>query len=88
MSSDSYDFEISYPTDTVLYEIYYCYKGSNEKELRSIMNKGFFSDYSKLEEVICHNMFCRFEKCTVAFSTKYYRVSDGFSYVEIPLKEE
>ena len=87
MSSDSYDFEISYPTDTVLYEIYYCYKGSNEKELQSIMNKVFFSDYSKLEEVIRYDMSCRFEKCTTV-STSYYRVSDGFSYVEIPLKEE
>ena len=87
MSSDSYDFEISYPTDTVLYEIYYCYKGSNEKELQSIMNKVFFSDYSKLEEVIRYDMSCRFEKHTTV-STSYYRVSDGFSYVEIPLKEE
>lgn len=87
MSSDNYDFEISYPTDTVLYEIYYCYKGSNEKELQSIMNKVFFSDYSKLEEVIRYDMSCRFEKHTTV-STSYYRVSDGFSYVEIPLKEE
>ncbi len=88
MSSDSYDFEISYPTDTVLYEIYYCYKGSNEKELRSIMNKGFSGDYSKLEKVIRYDMICRFEKHTETFATKYYKVRDGFSYVEIPLKEE
>lgn len=88
MSSDSYDFEISYPIDTVLYEIYYCYKGSNEKELRSIMNKGFSGDYSKLEKVIRYDMICRFEKHTETFATKYYKVRDGFSYVEIPLKEE
>ena len=89
MESKGYHFEISYPTDTVLYEIYYYYKGSNEKELRRIMNKkDLFAYYGQLKYVILNDLSCRFENNTDAFSTSYYRVSDGFSYVEIPLKEE
>ena len=88
MSDDNYQFEISYPTDTVLYEIYCCCKGNNEKEIRNAINERKKLDsYSKLQNVMYYEDI-RLELHRTAYSNRYYATRDSFSYVEIPLKEE
>ena len=87
MSDDNYQFEISYPTDTVLYEIYCCCKGNNAKEIRNAINeRKYFDSYSKLQNVMCYEDI-RLELHRTAYSNRY-ATRDSFSYVEIPLKEE
>lgn len=90
MSDGNYQFEISYPTDTVLYEFYYCCKGDDEKEIRNAVNKenGIFDSDSKLENIMWLNDARYNRRNKAYFGNNYYKMSDGFSYVDIPLKEE
>lgn len=89
MQSNDYQFEISYPTDTVLYEIYYCCKGNNEKKIRNVMNKIPWDDSkSNLKKILNGNNVRYKKKEEAYFGKRYYIMSDGFSYVDIPLKEE
>lgn len=87
MSSNKCNFEISYPSNTTCYELYSKYQGEIEKELRKIMEKGgLLSVGTKLESVIIeNNVRCR--NYTEGYSSDY-STSDGFSYVEVPFKEE
>ena len=88
MSSSEYDFEISYPSNTACYEIYCMYQGEKEKELRKIMEKeDFWISETKLEIVITDNKI-RCKNHTERYNRDYYSASDGFSYVEVPFKEE
>lgn len=88
MSSSEYDFEISYPSNTACYEVYCMYQGEKEKELRKIMEEvDFLNSRTKLENVMIENRV-RCKKNTGRYSRDYYSASDGFSYVEVPFKEE
>lgn len=89
MQSNDYEFEISYPTNTVLYEIYYYSKGDNAKEIKEVVERknNFLGNHSKLQNIMYKN-YIRYARGTSAETSIFYKTSDGFSYVENPLKEE
>lgn len=88
MKSSEYDFEISYPSNTVRYEVYLKYNGKNIKELKEVIGKeDWLWGVTKLQSILQDN-YIRHEEHSSAYSTDYYKESDGYSYVEIPLKEE
>lgn len=75
---DGYEYDISYPSNTVTCDYYYYHKGGDNTE--------------DLEESILESMCKNGIRSEIyygdAISSSYYHVSNGFSYVEIPLKEK
>lgn len=88
MPGTEYDIEISYPENTVVYEYYYYIQGINELSLKDVINVEKMLEYGNRLENLMYVNDVRYIGHTDAYRIDYYAESDGFSYVEIPLKEE
>ena len=88
MKDSYYEFQISYPTNTVAKEFYYCCKGENGKELKELFQQETLTSEGNRLQDILYNKRIRTDCHNNAYETNKYKESDGFSYVEIPLKEE
>lgn len=81
-------WDISYPSNTTCYEMYFKIQGKNAEKLRRISEKKrVFASRSSVEQKI-RDHYYRLSSYTAACNTDYFSESDGFSYVEVPLKEE
>lgn len=88
MTDSYYKFNISYPTNTVAKEFYYSSKGEKEKELKELFEQEtLISEGNRLQDMLYKERI-RTDSHNNAYETNKYKESDGFSYVEIPLKEE
>lgn len=79
--NNDYHFEVSYPSNTVLYEYYYFCQGEHKNEIVEVIKSGW--DRCKIEKIML-NYSIRHEKRKNAYSS-YFKEQDGFSYVAIPL---
>lgn len=87
MTSSSYDFDIAYPENTVVKEWYVCYRGSNKDAIREVMEyKGWIDNYPRIFDLMMYKYY-RIPEHTQSYNMDEYRESDGYSYVEIPVKE-
>ena len=87
MVSDDFEFEISYPENTVIYEYFCKFQGKNKELLEKCMYEtNFLDNLNSLENIMKENYFRRFNASTYPGSN-FYSVSKGFSYIEIPVKE-
>lgn len=85
MDDEDYDFDISYPKDTIVHTWYIKYQGNNIKEIKKVMNKeGVFSNKG-LDAVFDGY---RSEDNSDAPQTNNFHESNGFSYVKIPEVKE
>lgn len=86
-SYDSYKFTVSYPTNTILYELYYYCSSNNKEELEKELKKEKFWEGGNELQYVMNLNYIRGVTHTSAY--KHYKgITDNFSYVEIPLKEE
>ena len=74
---DGYGYDISYPSNTVTCDYYYYKGGDNAENLEKSILKSMYKNGIRSEK-----------NDGDAISSSYYHVSNGFSYVEIPLKEK
>jgi len=82
------EYDISYPSNTVLYEWYLKYSGENAKDIENIMkHTGFLSSGNRINEIL-REYYLRTEQFNYDLNYSNLSDSDGFSYVNIPLKEE
>lgn len=87
MNNADFEFEISYPKNTVIYEYFCKYQGKNKEKLKKCMHHSNPFEYgNRLENLMYHHNFRCFNT-SYNISTKY-AISKGFSYIAIPLKEE
>lgn len=87
MKSDNYEFDISYPINTVLEEYYYGFQGANQKDLKEVLEHEKWTEYGNRVQNIMHLQGYRYNEYAPGIGI-YFHVKNGFSYVEIPLKEE
>lgn len=86
-SSNEYSFNIAYPKNTVVYEYYWKFTGENKDKLKETMTESpWYTSNNKMQSIF-GDFKIRHDNQTY-YNSNYYNVRQGFSYVEIPLKEE
>lgn len=90
INDDDCTYGISYPSNTVIHEWYWKCLGENEKEMREHSQKEkWYTAINDFGDIMYYGHI-RSKQCASfsANSSTSYKESEGFSYVDIPLKEE
>lgn len=85
MKKNNYSLEISYPTNTILYEIFCCCQGKHKEEIENVINMNTIWNERKAKDRIMYDYSIRNEYDDLAKGGGKYKEQDGFSYVDIPL---
>lgn len=89
ISNSTTNYDISYPSNTILYEWYWKFSGKNSEELKNSMYEaGFGNSYNHIEDIMFYEGKLRMDKHRGCRANRIISDSDGFSYVDIPIKEE
>lgn len=90
INDENCEYGISYPSNTVVHEWYWKCLGENEKEIREHSQKEkWYTSRNDFYDILYYNHIR--SKCCTSFNNdgyKSYTESEGFSYVDVPLKEE
>lgn len=82
--SSSYNFEISYPNNTVTYNLFYKLQGEKSADIKKVINTiTWYNDGLTLLEGVLSENHIRIKGKVQ--KTKYFKISDGFTKMEIPL---